>query len=391
MALACTTVIGISACGSADSGTRASIRSVTTHPAAATQSVAASKAAERVVVVRVGATAITKATFDHWRSVLTPRTASYEPRSRAACSAVRASIEVLAPKKVNGHAPTTAELQRQCRQENDERVKQHVLQTLISSYWVIQEAAQIGLPVSDKEVTRQIEEDKHKQFASEAEFQKYQRESRRTDADLHLAIKRHLAEAKLRERVKHRVGELSPDQIAAYYNAHKDKYVVPERRDIEAIRTWTRPVIEQAMREVRAGVSFGAIARRVSIDHPSSEHGGVTLGVVRGQEESGFDGAIFAAKPHVLTGPLHLRKRYYIFEVNKTYPARQTPFAQIESSIAQTLSTERQNRAIAHFIGAWRRKWIAKTSCSPGYVVSKCKQYKASGAPPVEEDPYTFN
>lgn len=392
--IACATVTALGGCGSdhksAGHTRKPGATSAARHEPAASEAFTPVKdpAAERIVVAHIGGVRVTMATFDAWKVTLTPKTASYEPRGRTPCGPLRAKTEVKVPKKVNGHAPTPAELQRQCKEEVEERVKQQALHYLISSEAIIQEAARLGSPVTDAQAAHQVEVDKRQQFASEREFQRYLKSTRTTEAQAQFGIKAQLAEERLREHIKRSVVPVTSAQIAAYYQAHKAKYFVPERRDIQAIRTWTRSAIDKAKREILAGGSFAEIAKRISIDHPSAEHGGVTLGVTPGEEEKGFDEAIFAAKPHVLVGPLHLRQRYYIFEVNKTHPGSQKPFGPIEASITKEVEAARQQQALTRFVSAWRHRWTAKTSCSAGYVVPKCREYKG---PPVEEDPYTLN
>jgi foldase protein PrsA len=378
-------VAGLSACGGG--GAR---QSSTVRPAAVVQSPVAQTAGDRIPVVHVGSATITKGTVDHWISVLKPKIAPYEPLSRTTCSSVRAKVEVRSPKPVNGHPPTPEQLKQQCEQEHAEALKRQVLSSLIASEWVIQEAARDGLRVTDSEAQRLLETDKHSQFPSEAKFQQYLNSRGETVADVLLGLKEEIASEKLHKAIEKMGHNVTPTEIAAYYNTHKQLYVVPEQRNIEAIRTWTKPAIKNAKAEIESGVSFGDVARRVSIDRPSNEHGGVTLGVVRGQEESGFDEAIFAAKPNVLVGPLHLRQRYYIFEVTKITPGRQQSFAEIESSVMTRLATERHSKVLSDFVKAWRKKWTAKTNCTPHYVVQKCRQFKAKGVVAVE-DPYTLN
>lgn len=381
----------LSACGSGSSTHKTATQSAVVQPAQTTATVqptVAQQAAERIAVVHIGGNSITKATVDRLMSAKKPKIASYEPRSREACSSVRAPAEVKLA--ASQSRLTAAQIKRLCEQQHEQVLKEQVLGPLIASEWAIREAAQDGVPATDSQAERQLEEDKHKQFSSEAAFQRYLKNSGETAADLLMRIKAELASEKIHQMIKNKVGNVTQARIADYYNRHKQSYAVPEQRDIEAIRTWTKPAIDKAAKEVRSGVSFADVARRVSIDRPSNEHGGVTLGVVSGQEEKGYDEAIFAAKPHVLTGPLHLRKRYYIFEVNRIIPGRQKPFAEIESSIAQQLPAELQQQALGRFIKAWRKKWIAKTDCSPGYVVRKCRQFKVTPATPGE-DPYSLN
>lgn len=387
--------VGLSGCGSSHGGkpTTAARPSMTasaitaTQPTAA-QPVAVQSAGDRVAVAHVGGAVISKGMVDHWISLRKPKVASYEPKSRAECSSVRAPNEVTLPK--GRPRPSLAQIKRLCEQQHQRALRESVLSSLISYEWVIREAAEDGVPVSDREVQQKFVEDKRIQFPSEAEFQKYLKSTGETVPDLLLGLRRELASENIRSVIKNSVGEVTPARIAAYYNAHKHRYLIPESRDIAAIRTWTKPVIERAKREVSAGVSFASVARRVSIELSTAEHGGVTLGVTPGQQEKGYDQAIFAAKLHVLTGPLNLRKRFYIFRVEKIHPPHQQSIAEVEAMLKQKLPPELEKQALVHFVKTWRKKWTARTNCNPGYIVRKCRQYKTSSGTP-EEDPYTLN
>jgi parvulin-like peptidyl-prolyl isomerase len=391
--LAC---VGLSACGGGGSAKTTVTQSAAAQPTQATataQPTAAQRAAERIAVVRVGANTITKATVDHWVSIKTPKSASYEPLSRGACSTAQIEFERNSSKATKGNTrPTIAQLKRSCEQALKQTIKKQVLNSLLVFEWEIQEAARDGLRVTDSEAMKQLEEDKHNQFSSEAAFQKYLNTSGRTVADLLLSIKSRLATERIFQMIKDKAGNVTQAEIAQYYSTHKQHYFMPERRDIQSITTFTKPAIENAEKEVRSGVSFADVAKRVSIDRSNNERGGMTLGIVRGQGVKSYDEAIFGAKPHALTGPLSLHKQYYIFEVNRIIPARQQPFAEIEASIKQQLPAELQQQARVQFVKAWRKRWTAQTDCSPGYVVQKCRQFKASLATPRKtEDPYTLN
>jgi hypothetical protein len=46
--------------------------------------------------------------------------------------------------------------------------------------------------------------------------------------------------------------------------------------------------------------------------------------------------------------------------------------------VAKGLTAQQQGQAFAKFATEFKKKWTAKTSCRPGYVVPGCKQYKGS-------------
>jgi parvulin-like peptidyl-prolyl isomerase len=390
--------VGLSACGGSSShkasqgGAAVTTSSGTGNQAGGTATNAALRNpnAAKVVVVRIAGKPITLAEVEHQMAIGVVKKEVPDAPSYTACVA---HMEAIAAKSGQGQAkPTAQQLKSQCEQTY-QHLMQEALRKMIASAWVRGEAADLGFAPSDAEVNRAYEEEKKQAYKREAEFQEYLKASGQTVSDLKELVRSTLAEEKIHALIKRKVGSVTQARIAAYYNTHKQLYTEPEKRDIEAIRTWTNSAISNAKKEIMAGANFGSVAKRVSIDRPSNEHGGVTLGITPGQEEKGLDEAIFAAKPHVLTGPLHLRQRYYIFEVTRVVPSHQPSFGEIEKSISQKLPRELQVQALESFVKPWRKKWRAKTDCSPSYVVQKCRQYnRATSKIHAEvEPPYELN
>jgi parvulin-like peptidyl-prolyl isomerase len=342
----------------------------------------------QATIVRVGSTAITAADFAHWDEVLTPKIASYEPKSREDCSSARAPLEVKLSARQKAAKLSPAQVKALCVSQHQELVKESALGQLISNQWVIGEAAELGLGMSDAEAQQRLAKVRAVQFKSKAEFLHYLAGTGRTPADALLGVRLAAATERIQDLIERKANSKIDDAaIARYYHEHEKSFEVPERRDIRAIRTWTHTAIAKAMGEVRAGKSIASVAERVSIDKPSNKEGGLIAGIAKGQEEAGFDQAIFAAKPHTLTGPLHLRKRYYAFEVVAATPGGMRPFKEIEASVREKLSVELLHKEQASIITAFRKKWLARTSCSAGYVVSRCREYHGP-SPVVSEDPY---
>ncbi len=129
------------------------------------------------------------------------------------------------------------------------------------------------------------------------------------------------------------------------------------------------------------------------MSHPVVGGEGLVLGYEPGlYREPPLDHAIFVAKPNVLSGPVGISLGYYVFEVKRTYPPHQKTLAQAQATIRQQLPDKAYKQALVAFIKGWRVRWKAKTDCQAGYVVVKCRQFKASGAAQLEkEDPYTLN
>jgi foldase protein PrsA len=345
-------------------------------------------------VVSVNGTPITNATFNHWMTVAAgassasvtpgqaaPKPVVPDPPTYKACIA---HLEATAPKPAKGQPkPTAATLKAQCEQQYT-ALKQQVLSYLISANWVLGEASERGVKVSDNEVKKQFNQIKSQQFPKEADFQKFLTSTGYTISDLLLRVKLNTLSSKIQQKVNKEAGKKpTQKEISAYYEQHKSQYGQPERRNILIILTKTQAQAEKAKKEIESGKSFSSVAKSASIDPVSKAAGGSLPGVVKGQEEKALDTAVFSAKLNVLGGPIKTPFGYYIYEVKKTLPASQQTLAQVQSSVQQQITAQKQQKAISEFIKKFRKKWEARTECRSTYMVKDCKGYKAPATPAV--------
>jgi predicted lipoprotein with Yx(FWY)xxD motif len=308
------------------------------------------------VVARVGGNPITRAALGHWLSI------------RAASN----GRTTVSDRTVSGEAPTQA-----------------VLGFLIFSQWTIGEAAELGVRVSDEEAQKQLERFKYVQleglryerFPKEAELRRSLAGRGETFSDQLWLMKLNILAARIEQAlIVEAQRQVTHAQIARYYDENRQRFILPERRNVGVIATFGEAAAEKAKREVQSGKSFSSVLERVSIYPDDPE------GLPHWQEEEVFHKHIFAAKPHVLTGPVH-QALYYVFEVTKVTPPVQRTLAQSEGSIRQRLAAQRQRRVSAELLEAFDRKWIARTDCRAGYVVSRCRQY--AGATSMSDSPYS--
>jgi len=342
-------------------------------------------------VVQVGSQPVTQATFAHWLGVAAsssaqtaagataPKPVVPDPPTYTNCVA---HLQATAPKPAKGaSAPTAAQFKSQCEQEYT-ALKQQVLGFLISANWVIGEASDQGIKVSDKEVEKKFTELKNQQFPKEEAFKKFLANTGQTVSDLLLRVKLNLLSQKIQQKIAKK-GTATQAQIEKYYNENKQRFGQPERRDIELILTKTQAQAEAAKKEIEGGKSFESVAKKVSIDPASKTNGGKLPGVVKGQEQKALDAAIFAAKPNTLTGPIKTPFGYYLFEVTAVHAPSQQTLAQVKESIKQQLQAQGQQTALSKFVAEFRKKWEGRTECRTGYVVMDCKEYKAPKTPAV--------
>ena len=333
-------------------------------------------------VVSIDGKPITKTTFGHWMSVAAVSSAAGlggssvvpEPPAYTACIA---HLRATAPKPAKGSsAPTDAQLKTQCEQEY-KTLQQEVLGFLISSEWVLGEAASLGVNASDKEVKKRFESIRNQQFPKAAEFEHFLANSGQSVSDLLLRVKLNLLSSKIQQKVVRSKGVVTKKEIEKYYKENPSRFGVPERRDLEIILVKTEAEATAAKHEVESGKSFASVAKKVSIDPTSKANGGLLPGVVKGQEEKALDEAAFKAKAGVLEGPVKTSFGVYVFRVKRISPGSTQSLAQSEATIKAQLTATQQQSALTNFVKSFKKKWTAKTDCRSGFVVMNCKQYKA--------------
>ena len=337
-------------------------------------------------VLTVDGKPLTKTTFNHWMGVAAVSSAAGtggsavvpEPPKYTACIA---HLQATTPAPAKGQpAPTTAQFKSQCEQEF-KTLSQEVLGYLISSEWVLGEAAALGVSVSDKEVKKRFEQIRNQQYPKAGEIQRLLTNSGQTVSDLLLRVKLNLLSTKLQQKIVRAKATVTHQQIEKYYKENASRFTVPERRDLEIILTKTEAQAKSARREVESGKSFASVAKKVSIDPTSKENGGLLAGVVKGQEEKALDEAAFKATPGTLEGPVKTPFGVYVFRVKNVTPGSTQSLKQSEATIRAQLTATQQQSALTNFVKKFKDRWKAKTDCRAGFVMMDCKQYKEPKSP----------
>jgi foldase protein PrsA len=338
-------------------------------------------------VVSVNGTPVTTATFNHWMAVAANASSASTTGAAAAKAVVPdppnytaciAHLEATAPKPAKGQSkPTAAQLKTECEQQY-QSLKQTTLGFLITANWLLGEANEQGVKISDAEVQKAFSKIKSQQFPTEAAFQKFLASTGYTVSDLLLRVKLEELSTKIQKKVTKEAGKKpSQKEIQSYFEQHKSQYGQPEKRNILIILTKTQAQAEKAKKEIESGKSFASVAKAVSIDPVSKAAGGSLPGVVKGQEEKALSEAVFSAKVKVLGGPVKTPFGYYVYEVTKIIPGSQQSLSSVQSTISQQMAAEKQQKAFSEFVKNFRKTWTARTECRAEYSVQDCKGYKA--------------
>lgn len=298
------------------------------------------------VVVKVGGTAFTETTVRHWMSIM-------------------------AGGRVVGDLS----------QRRYQSLQRQALSFLISSEWLIDEAVEEHLKVSKQEIGQRFKEKKHASFpGGEAEFREFLKATGQKISDTMFEAKVELASSRIRQMVASDEAKVTQEQVVKYYSRHKQRFAVPERRELEITNRKSEAEANKLKREAESRKNFASLSGREWLERPSASDVSHGYALVR---------AVFSAKLNVLTGPIKRRVDYYLFEIKQIIPSGARTLTQVQGVIEKQLAIERWRKTLAVFIKAWRKKWIARTDCAPGFVVQKCRQYRVPKAAPLE-DPYSL-
>lgn len=304
--------------------------------------------ADDSIAVRVGQAAVTSATVNRWMSAM-----------------------------AGGRLPPDPSRRQQLREQ--------ALAFLIPAQWLLGEAAEQRIEPSGREVRRQLEQKRRASFpGGAAELNEFLKATGQDESNITFEAKAELASAKIWQVLASRQPAITQAQVASYYARHRQRYLIPEQRALYVSTLKSTAYAKALRRDIETGKKrFADVSKHETIELPPIAYS------TSGGEDAVLDRAIHFARPHVLVGPVRVHGiDYCMFEVRRITPARQQTLAQVQSSIIHQLADQQQRRALAAFVRAWRLRWTARTHCSPGYVVQKCREYNGPRTP---EDPVAFN
>jgi foldase protein PrsA len=381
--------MGLVACGGSTS------RHDVTSARAATPATVASKPATvaseqprgpadpAAIVARVGPYSITGAAFNRW---IEAALNSEPPSERLVAPHFSACVANLQAESVAAaqQAPGPAQLEGECRTRYQELLES-VLDRLISSYWLIGGASELGVPVSTHQVQADLERYRRAHFSSEAQLQHSL--AGRTLADLALQIRAQLASQAIQQALKDRAERLvGQPQIVAYYKAHRFLYLADGERNVEIARTESAAAATKVRSEIESGKSFATVVEKLTTSQPANSNGGLVIALkLHVYGEPNLNEAIFTTAPGVLSGPINTWFGYFVFRVTKITANRESPLAEVQASIRRQLVSPLERRALSAFIAHWTTTWTGQTVCSKGDLVPKCRGFSGSPADHFEE------
>lgn len=278
-----------------------------------------------------------------------------------------------------------------------EETKETALDSLFETVWLQGQAAEWDIEASDQEIAKELKKVKKESFKSEAEFEKFLKESGYTNADVNERVKIQILSTQLQEQLQEKAPKPSEGEVEDYYEAAKaTQFTQKPTRDVRLVVNKDQKKAQEALDALSSDNTEGnwkKVAKKSSEDPATKENGGLQEAVQEGTLEEPLDAAVFGAPEGAVEGPTDAQRGYTVFEVVNSNPETTQELKAVEGQIESTLTQQLQQEYFASFLSSFGYQWTDRTFCDPDYLTSRCSNFKGDGhaatAPPAcyEEDP----
>jgi foldase protein PrsA len=266
-----------------------------------------------------------------------------------------------------------------------DELKETTMKSLFEFIWLQGLADEWGIEVTDQEVAKELKEVKKESFKSEAEFQKFLKESHNTPADINERVKLQMLSRELQKKLEEKAPTPSQSEVEAYYEAAKDtQFTQKATRDVRLVVNKDRKKAEEAkdaLSKDDSAKNWTKVARKYSEDPTTQATGGLQKGLQEGVAEEPLNAAIFNRPEGQVEGPIKTPRGYTIFEVENSTPESVQELKAVESQIQSTLAQRAQQEYFTNYVSQFNIEWTSRTFCAPGYVIERCANFKSDGRP----------
>lgn len=234
---------------------------------------------------------------------------------------------------VGDHAITEAEWVRTLKQKYGKQV----LSDLVDRQVVFQEAKRLGITIDPKRIDEEIAKIKMS-YGSEEDFQTSLAQQAGTSLE---ALRQEITYQLLLEDLATKDIAIDENDLLAYYNKNKEKYLKPMQARVWQIVVASLEEAKQVQRELKNGANFSTLAKERSIDSLTAANGG-DMGWLQMTDSGVPDNlkeTMTAIKLNEDSNPVPLpNNQYAIIRVIDRKDAYQPEFAEVKEQIRRELA-----------------------------------------------------
>jgi foldase protein PrsA len=231
-----------------------------------------------------------------------------------------------------------------------------------------QQAEELDVEVSEKQVSDRLAQIKKQYFGGDAKRYAAQlKEQGLTEEQVRRDLRAQLLQEELFKKVTAGVKVTDAD-VKSYYEKNKDQYGQPESREIRHILVPTKKQAQDLHARLKGGANFAALAKRFSKDPGSKAQGG-KLTVAKGQTVPPFDKAAFKLAKNALSEPIKTQYGWHLIQpLSAVKPAKTTPLKEVRESIRQQLLQTKKNERMTKWVEETKKDFADRTSYQVGYA-----------------------
>jgi parvulin-like peptidyl-prolyl isomerase len=232
-------------------------------------------------------------------------------------------------------------------------LKNQAVQFLVQRAQFEIKADELDVDVTSAEISKRLDDIKKQYFGgNDKRYRDQLKQQGLTEDQVQKDIRAQLIQEELFQKVTADV-KVSDKEIQDYYNKNKAQYGEPESREIRHILVSSKLQADKLYKQLKAGASFAALAKKYSKDPGSKDQGG-KLTIARGQTVAPFDQTAFLLPKGALSRPVKTQYGYHLIEaLSEVKSAKSTPLSKVKPQIKQQLLQTERNDTMT--------KWVEDT------------------------------
>jgi parvulin-like peptidyl-prolyl isomerase len=227
-------------------------------------------------------------------------------------------------------------------------------------------AAELGVAADPTDIERRLNQIRQQWGSNERQFQRELRKLGLTAALLRADIAAQLTTQALYDRFRVQA-TVTDDEVEAYYDRNLSAFTTPPSRDVQDLSIRSRALALRLYRELRAGASFDALARRYSTDRNTGRHGG-RMTVYLGQGEALFVNTAFRLPTGGLSRPLLTKRWHLIRALSDARPPVVASLPEVAGAIKEAIKSAKASARLADWTAETKARFAPTISYAVGFA-----------------------
>jgi parvulin-like peptidyl-prolyl isomerase len=271
-----------------------------------------------------------------------------------------------------------------------QQLEQQSVATLVRVSEIKQEAAALGITITEPQVTKGLDDLIKTQFKGQEKFDDYLKTSGFTLAQIRDFERNQLMENRLVALITKNIKVTEAD-VKAYYESHKNQspYTSPAQRRVRHILvavnakgqgvnakgvtdtkvdfTKSKSLADKIYKQLESGANFATLVKKYSQDSGSKAQGGVYTDV-QGTFVPEFEKSAFALKTKEISKPVKSQYGYHLIQaLAATKPGNTQTLAEATKGIRSTLLQQKRQTALNGWVTKMEAKYKGKVKYAAGF------------------------